>query len=156
MGALVATVIAAEFPDRVQKLALTAPAFAFRSKLVHLLPVLKHLYRTWSGNPEYSDPTLMHTNTNYLHFPVEAFEQVLALIEVSKDLLSEVRCPVATFCAKRDPIVPLTVSKLIEKRLPGSLAAKHTYKKSYHEVFEDVEAQAIIEDILHFFSLEEV
>ena len=76
MGALVSAIIAAEFPDRVQRLALTAPAFAFRSKLIHLLPVLKRVYTTWSGNPEYADPGLMDTNTNYLKFPVEAFEQV--------------------------------------------------------------------------------
>lgn len=151
MGALVATIIAAEFPHRTKKLALMAPAFAFRSKLIHLLPVLKRMFRSWSGNPEYADPALMHTNTNYLRFPVEAFEQVLGLVEVATDLLPQVHCPTGTFYAKRDPLVPPSVLKLIDKKLGSGPAERHVYKRSYHELFQDVEAEQVTEDVLSFF-----
>lgn len=151
MGALVATIIAAEFPQRVQKLALMAPAFRFRSRLVPLIPLLKRFFRSWSGNPEYADPGLMHTNTNYLRFPVEAFEQVLALTQVATDLLPEIVCPVATFYATRDPIVDPKVLKLIDKKLGSGPAKRHTYSRSFHELFQDVEAEVVTRDVLEFF-----
>lgn len=151
MGALVATVIAAEFPGRVKKLALMAPAFDFRSRLIPLIPLLKQFFRSWSGNPEYADPGLMHTNTNYLRFPVEAFEQVLALTQVATDLLPEVKCPVATFYATRDPIVSPSVLKLIDKKLGSGPAHRHVYKHSFHELFQDIEAERVTNDVLSFF-----
>lgn len=152
MGAMVACVVAAEFAHRVPKMALLAPAFGFRSRLVHLLPLLKRVYTTWSGNPEYADPGLMYTNTNYLKFPVEAFEQVLALTQMTEGLLQHVKCPVGTFYAKKDPIVPPSVLKLLDKKLGSGPTSRHIYKKSFHELLQDVEAEKINADIIEFLT----
>jgi carboxylesterase len=150
VGAMVACVVAAEFPNRVKRLALMAPAFSFRSRLVHLLPVLKKVYRTWSGNPEYADPDLMYTNTNYLRFPIEAFEQVLALTKVTEDLLRHVVCPVGTFYAKNDPVVPPSVLKLLDKKLGSGPTTRHIYKRSFHELLQDTEAEKVNQDVVSF------
>ena len=150
MGAMVACVLAAEFAYRVPKMALLAPAFSFRSRLIHALPLLKKVYSTWSGNPEYADPDLMYTNTNYLKFPVEAFEQVLALSQMTQSLLGQVKCPVGTFYAKRDPIVPISVLKMLDKKLGSGPTKRHIYKKSFHELLQDTEAEKVNADILDF------
>lgn len=151
MGALVGCVLAAEFPNRVNKLALLAPAFAFRSRLVHFTPVLKKVYSKWSASPEYSDPELLMRNTNYLNFPVETFQQVLALSQVTQDLLGHVTCPVATYLSKKDPAIPTSVLRTIDRKLGSGASKRHIYKKSYHELLQDVESEQVIEDILQFF-----
>ena len=154
MGAMLACVMACEFSHRVPRMALLAPAFGFRSRLIHLLPLLKRVYRTWSGNPEYADPGLMYTNTNYPRFPVESFEQVLALAQMTEGLLPKIKCPVGTFYAKRDPIVPPSVLKLLDKKLGSGPTQRHIYKKSFHELLQDVEADQICADIIDFLLTE--
>ena len=151
MGALVSCILAAEFPNRVKKLALLAPAFAFRSRLVHLVPVLKTVYSKWSSTPEFADPDLLSQNTNYLHFPIETFQQVLALTQVSQDLLPHVTCPVATFLSKKDPAIPIKVLRMLDRKLGSGPAKRHVYKVSYHELLQDVEAERVIGDVMNFF-----
>ncbi len=150
VGAVIGCVLAAEFPNRVTRLGLVAPAFSFRSKLIHLLPLLKRVYRTWSGNPEFANPELVFQNTNYLNFPIETFEQVLALTKMTEALLPQVQCPAAAFYAKKDPVVPPAVIRMLDKKLGSGLAERHTYKRSYHEMFLDVEAETVTEDVVRF------
>lgn len=149
MGALVSCVLAAEFP-RVQRLALIAPAFGFRSRLVHLVPILKRLFRYWSGNPEYADPELVALDTNYERFPIEAFEQTLGLAQVASDMLCHIECPVATFYAKKDPVIPPRVLKVLDKKLGSGPAKRHQYRRSYHEMLRDVEAETVCRDVADF------
>jgi carboxylesterase len=150
MGSLLACILAAEFPRRVERLALLAPAFDFKSRMLYLLPVLKKFYRTWSGDAQFADPDLLENNTNYANFPVESFEQVLALVEVTKDLLPQIRCPVATFLAKRDPVVPARVLKYLDKKVGSGPLTHYSYKRSYHEMLQDVEAEAVAKDVVNF------
>lgn len=152
MGALVACVLAAEFPGRVRRVALIAPAFRFRSNLVHITPLLKKIYRSWAGNPEYADPELIHTNTNYPNFPIEAFEQTLNLGKVAEDILPQVTCPVAAFYAKRDPIIPPKVLRILDKKLGSGPTSRFLYKRSFHEMLQDVEADVVCEDVVEFLS----
>lgn len=150
MGALVAAIIAAEFPSRVRRLALLAPVLGFRSKTVHLLPLIKRVFRTWAGDPEYADPALLEHDTNYERFPVESFEQLRALVEVAKDILPHINCPVATFLAKQDPVVPVQVLKVLDKRLGSGPTDRYLYKKSLHELLLDVEKEQVADDVTDF------
>lgn len=150
MGALLACLLAAEFPNRVKKVALVAPAFAFRSRLIHIVPLIKTVYRNWSGDPQFADPSLLDSNNNYPLFPVESFEQVLALMKVTNDLLPKVQCPVATYYAKKDPVVPPNVIKFLDKKLGSGPTKRHLYKRSYHEMLKDVEAEQVASDVLDF------
>ena len=150
MGALVACVLAAEYSDRVQRLALIAPAFRFRSRLIHAIPLLKRVWHSWAGNPEYADPNLIDTNTNYLVFPIESFEQTMALTKVAEDMLSQIYCPVGTFYAKKDPLIPPKVLKLLDKKLGSGPSQRFLYKKSYHEMLCDIEGETVCSDVANF------
>lgn len=152
MGALVACVLAAEFPNRIRRLALIAPAFEFRSKLTHLVPVFQRLYRYWSGNPEYADPELMFTDTNYERFPIEAFKQLLDLSQVSRDLLPSIECPVGIFYSHRDPVVAPRSLKVIDQKLGSGPSEHYFYKRSYHEMLRDIEADAVCDDVTEFLT----
>jgi carboxylesterase len=150
MGAMLACVMAAEFSGRVERLALIAPAFRFRSRLIHAIPLLKRVWHSWAGNPEYADPHLISTNTNYPVFPIESFEQTLSLTKVTEDMLGQVHCPVGTFYAKKDPIIPPKVLKIIDKKLGSGPAQRFIYKKSYHEMLCDVEGETVCSDVASF------
>lgn len=150
MGALVSCVLAAEFPHRTQRIALIAPAFEFRSRLIHLLPLLKRIYRFWAGNPEYADMDRIYNDTNYARFPIEAFEQTLALGQVAKDLLPQIQCPVGTFYARRDPVIPPRVLKTIDKNLGSGPSSRHLYKNSMHEMLRDVDCETVCQDVVEF------
>lgn len=150
MGALVACQMAAEFPHRVKRLALTAPAFGFRSKLTHLVPLLKRMYQEWPSTPEYVEDSLMDHNTNFDEFPVESFESVLEYIPIVETLLDRVRCPVGIFFAKRDPAIAPWVPKKLERMLGKDRVTHFTYERSYHEMLQDVEADQVVKDVTNF------
>lgn len=150
MGALVGCQLAAEFPHRVHRLALLAPALAFRSKLLHALPVLKRVRQDWPASPDYADPTLVGSNTNYSSFPTESLESVLSYIPVVESLLPHVRCPVGVFFAKNDPIVAPKVPQKLEALLGPERVTHFVYERSRHELLQDIEADKIAADVVDF------
>lgn len=150
MGALVAAQMAAEFSHRVKRLALLAPAFGFRSRLIHLLPVIKRVTSRWAADPNYADPALMEHNTNYPEFPVEAFESLLDYIPIVEAMLPQIQCPVGLFFAKKDPAIAPSVPKRLEKLLQPGLVTHFTYKRSHHEMLQDVEAAQVANDVVGF------
>jgi carboxylesterase len=150
MGALIACQLAAEFPLQVRRIALLAPAFAFRSRLLHALPVIKRVRRDWPASPDYADPALAATNTNYASFPLEALESVLRYVPVVESLLPHIQCPVGVFFAKNDPAIAPGVPKRLETLLGRDKVTHFTYEKSRHEILQDVEAPKVAEDVVDF------
>ena len=150
MGGLVAAVLAAEFPKETKRLALVAPAFGFRSKLVHIAPLIKQLRKTWPSEPDYADPKLAENSTNYDRFPVEAMQSLLGFVPVVDALLPHIQCPVGIFTAKKDPIVAKGVAKTLEKKLKKNQTTLFSYKKSHHEMLTDVEGEQVTRDIVDF------
>lgn len=150
MGALLACQLAAEFPHQVQRLALLAPALAFRSKLLHALPVIKRWRRDWPSSPNYADPGLASKNTNYLSFPIEALESVLSYVPVVESLLPHITCPVGVFFAKKDPVIASGVPQRIATLVGRDKVTEFLYEKSHHEILQDVEAEQVACDVVDF------
>ena len=150
LGALIACQLAAEFPLQVKRLALLAPAFAFRSKLLLALPVIKRVRRDWPASPDYADPTLAAGNTNYASFPIEALESVLRYVPVVESLVPHIQCPVGVFFAKKDPAIAPSVPKRIESLLGKGKISHYVYEQSHHEILQDVEAKKVCADVVDF------
>lgn len=150
LGALIACQLAAEYPHQVARLALLAPAFAFRSKLLHALPVIKRVRRDWPASPNYADPSLAAYNTNYPSFPLEALESVLRYIPVVESLLPHIRCPVGIFFAQKDPAIAPSVPKKLETLLGKERVVHYLYHQSHHEILQDVEAPQVARDVVDF------
>lgn len=152
MGALVACQLAAEFPHQVRRLALIAPAFAFRSKLLHALPVIKRVRADWPAQPDFADPALAAANTNYASFPIEALESVLRYVPVVESLLPHIKCPVGVFFAKNDPAIAPSVPKRIETLLGKEKVTHYLYERSRHEMLMDIEAPQVAADVVDFLT----
>lgn len=150
MGALVACQLAAEFPHQVQRLALIAPALAFRSKLLHALPVIKRVRSDWPAQPDFADPALAAANTNYPSFPIDALESVLRYVPVVESLLPHIKCPVGVFFAKNDPAIAPSVPRRIETLLGKEKVTQFLYERSRHEMLMDVEAAQVSADVVDF------
>ncbi len=150
LGALVACQLAAEHPGRVRRLALLAPAFAFRSKLLHALPVIKRVRRDWPAHPDYADPARAAANTNYPSFPLEALDSVLRYVPVVESLVPHIRCPVGIFFAQNDPTVAASVPKRLETLLGKERVRHYTYSRSHHEILQDIDADQVAKDVVDF------
>ena len=153
MGALLACHLAAEFPHQVTRLALIAPAFAFRSRLLHALPVIKTVRDHWPAQPDFADPALAATNTNYPSFPIEALQSVLRYVPVVESLVPHIKCPVGVFFAKNDPAIAPLVPKRIETLLGKGKLTTTFYDRSRHEMLMDVEAAQVASDVVDFLTL---
>lgn len=150
MGALIGCHLAAEFPHQVRRLALLAPALAFRSKLLPALPIIARLRDQWPASPDFADPALAAHNTNYPSFPLEALDSVLRYVPVVESLAPHVRCPVGIFFAAKDPVVSPTVPKRLEALLRQTQVSHFTYHKSHHEILQDVESDQVADDVVSF------
>lgn len=150
MGALVACQLAAEFPVRVRRLALLAPALGFRSPLIHAIGMIRAFRSTWPSTPNFADPTLSVHNSNYPWFPIEAFATLLDYIPVVKSLIPHICCPVGIFFADHDPTIAASVPQTIASLLKPQQATHFTYHRSHHELLLDVEADTITTDVITF------
>ncbi len=150
MGALIGCHLAAEFPHQISRLAMIAPALAFRSKLLHALPLLKRVRRDWPASPNFADSTLATLNTNYTNFPLQTLDSVLDYVPVVENLAAHVNCPVGIFFTEKDPILSPKVPKRLEKLLVKSIVSHFTYHQSHHEMLQDVEAEQVAKDVAEF------
>ncbi len=150
MGALIGCHLAAEFPHQVQRLAMLAPALAFRSKLLRALPILRRVRNDWPASPDFADPTLAANNKNYPSFPLESLDSVLRYVPVVESLAPHVRCPVGIFFAAKDPAISPGVPKRLESLLSGTHVSHFTYVRSHHEILQDVEAEQVATDVVNF------
>ncbi len=150
MGALIGCHLAAEFPHQVQRLAMIAPALAFRSKLLHALPLLKRVRRDWPASPNFADPTLSSHNTNYPNFPLEALDSVMDYVPVVENLAGHVNCPVGVFFSLKDPTLSPKVPKRLQSLLSQASVTQFTYQRSHHEMLQDIESDVVANDVAEF------
>lgn len=150
LGAMIGCHLAAEFPHQVQRLAMLAPALAFRSKLLHALPLIRRLRDEWPASPNFADPSLAEHNSNYDSFPLEALESALKYVPVVESLAPHVKCPVGVFFAAKDPAISPRVPQLLEDLMKRTQVSHFTYSRSHHEMLQDVEAEKVACDVVDF------
>ncbi len=150
MGSLLACHLAAELPSKVSRIALLAPAFSFRSPLIPFAALLRTFTDTWPAQPEFVDPKLYATNSNYPEFPIESLESLLSYIPVVETLLPHLRCPVGVFTSTRDKIIARSVPKKLSKKLKHVEQKSYTYHKGGHEMLQDLDRDQVCADVLEF------
>lgn len=152
MGALVGCQLAAEYPHLVKRLALLAPALAFKSKLLHALPLIKRLRCTWPASSSFDNPKLADSHHNYTWFPIESVEQLVGYVPVIKSLLPFIECPTGVFFSDNDPTIASSVPNQIEALIGQGKVTKFIYHHSHHELLLDSEAETIAKDVVTFLS----
>jgi len=158
MGALVALQLAAQKDCQVDSLILAAPALVFDSPLSEgrplsfLTPVLPYVLKRWQMPPNYADPILAQSNTNYPWIPMESVMECIRMQKATRTLLPEVRQPLFILAARQDPTVdPKSVDIIMqESSTPASQQRVEWFEKTRHEMFRDCECDYVIQTVVDY------
>lgn len=147
MGALVACVLAHEHPDRVDGLALLAPALRLvrairlagvlaRSPLARFLPPIP------KGPSDVRDPVMRRRNPALPGVPLTALAELELLRRHADRILPGVAAPAIVVAGARDHTVTLGGARRLARRLGSGPAPLVVLRKSQHLVGIDVERDA--------------
>jgi carboxylesterase len=144
MGALVACALAHEHPDRVDGLALLAPALRTsaairlatalaRSPVARLLPAIP------KGPSDVRDPEMRHRNPALPAMPLTALAELELLQRHVDRILPGVAAPAIVVAGGRDHTVTLSGARRLARRLGSGPAPVVVLRRSQHLVGIDVE-----------------
>jgi carboxylesterase len=154
MGGLVAANVVAHYPQ-TPALVMVAPAFQFSNPAVKLLPILGKVVKYWSGGPSaVIDPKLRAESETqdivYKRFPVKAFEELFNLSKTTPLELEKIRCPALVIHSRKDQVIPNSSAELAVKHLGSKDKRLKWFEQSGHEMFWDMERDALCETIVKF------
>jgi carboxylesterase len=158
MGALVALALAHDHPDRVDGLALLAPALrlapgpalggflARRTPLGGILPPLP------KGTSDVRDDEMRRLNPAMKHIPLSAVGELQRLAAHVDRLLPGVAAPAIVFAGARDHTVRLSGVRRVARRIGSAPARLVVLRDSFHLLGIDVERDVVADEVASFFS----
>ncbi|MBE9153638.1 carboxylesterase [Cyanobium sp. LEGE 06113] len=160
MGALLALLLAAEQPGAIDSLVLVATPLQLGSPLAPgrplggLVPLLGRLLRRWPLPKDYVDAALAASDPSYPWVPMDALLSFLELIGVARRRLPEVKQPALILHSTADRVVAPAAANLLAAEIgsPSSRVRTAWFERSGHELFRDVEQDAVIDAVVAFVS----
>jgi carboxylesterase len=157
MGALVACVLAHEHPDRVDGLALLAPALRLTrpirvagliagTRLAALLPPIP------KGPSDVRDPEMRRRNPALPGVPLSALAELMALQLHVDRILPGIAAPALVVAGARDHTVTLSGARRIARRIGTGPADLVVLRRSQHLVGIDVERDRCADEVARFFA----
>ncbi len=152
VGGLVASMLAVS-EARVRALALVAPALEFANPAVKLLPLLGRVIKVWrSSGPSVADPVLKEAirGVNYDRFPVRAFASAFQLARLVQSELGKITVPALVIHPRHDTVIPVRAATRVFAGLGSREKELIWLEKSDHEVFWDLEREAVSQRLAEF------
>jgi carboxylesterase len=156
MGALVACALAHALPERVDGLALLAPALrlAGTARLAALLARHTPLARAVLpklGGSDVRDPKMRRANPTMRAVPLSAVAELHLLARHVERLLPGVAAPALVVAGLKDHTVTLAGARRMARRLGSGGARIVILRRSCHLVGIDVERDRCADEVLRFF-----
>ena len=159
MGALLAVLVAAQEPERVQALALLAPAVRFRGRTRLLLRAFRHLpllqiARPWihKDASDIADATVRAEAPLLRAWPSARVDDLWAIRRRALSLAPRVRAPALVAVARDDHVVSPYGAQLLARRM---IASRHLrfvqLEEGFHIIPRDLGHQRIAGEIRAFF-----
>jgi carboxylesterase len=157
MGALVACALAHRQPDRVDGLALLAPALqlggaarlagflARATRLGALLPPVPK-----AGGSDVRDPEMRRMNPTMRAIPLRAVGELVQLARYVDRILPGVAAPALVVAARHDHTVKLAGARRLARRIGSGPARLLVLPRSYHLVGIDVERDQVADAVAEF------
>lgn len=82
--------------------------------------------------------------------PLRAIQQLLKLLDVVRNKLSNVSCPTLSFQSIEDHVVPAENTDFILQKINAKVKRKIVLKDSYHVASMDNEKELIVNECVHF------
>ncbi|PLR79248.1 lipase [Bacillus sp. V3-13] len=86
----------------------------------------------------------------YEKTPVKSVREIVKLMEIVKNKLSQITCPVLIFVSEEDHVVPPGNSQIIYDQVSSPVKEKIELKNSYHVATLDYDQDMIIDETLVF------
>ncbi len=150
MGGLVALQLAMEHKDVVAGLATVAAALKFKDPLAALTPVLAKLVPYWPSPNSFNDESRKVLSENYPKFATDAFSSLYKYSKEIESRLEEVEAPIRVLQSKKDQIIKPVAANIIYEKVSSIHRDISWYEKSGHEMMQDMEADAVFEDLIGF------
>lgn len=154
MGALIATIIAARYD--VPRLALLAPAFHTRNRLLFLSPlgklIVPRLRGAWREDQE-SDPRTVEMGREYSSYNYLRNAAELRRIQrAARRSLGAVRAPTLVVVSQSDRTVPEQVANFVEARCGADRIERLEVERSNHHVAHDVDRRQVADAVVAWFT----
>ncbi|MDX9999978.1 MAG: alpha/beta fold hydrolase [Polyangia bacterium] len=150
MGGLVALELAMNHPMKVGAVVTVAGALRFKDPLTRLTPVLAKVARSWPSPESFNDLTLRSRSENYPRFTTDSFLSLYSYSAEIEKRLGEVRSPICVLQSKTDQVIAPISANLIYERVASEHREIHWFKRSGHEMMQDCEAEAVLEQIMEY------
>lgn len=158
MGALVACALAHALPDKVDALALLAPALhlsgaarlagflARRTPFGELIPSVPKV-----GGSDVRDRAMRRENPSMPAVPLKAVGELVDLARHVDALLPGIAAPALVVAGRRDHTVKLSGARRLARRIGSGPAKLVVLERSFHLVGIDVERDRCAEEVAGFF-----
>lgn len=161
MGALLALELVARHPDRIQALALLAPALitsmSWLPWVTPLIPTVLTLtgertrFLPKKGGSDIADDTMRRAIPSYDATPLRSVGQLTALQEHVRRRLPDIRRPVLVVHSRQDHTCPLENVAILQRELPGSVRCL-ILRDSYHVISIDLEREQVATEVASFLA----
>lgn len=150
MGGAIALYLAQRHPGEIASLALVNASVYSDDPRRALVPVLGKLPLALKGlGNDVADPS--QTELCYPKISTSASAQVLQLMALANDDLSQVAAPTILFVSRQDHVVPIGNTQRIYDRISSSEKEIVWLERSYHVATLDYDRQTIFERSAEFF-----
>jgi carboxylesterase len=158
MGGLISIMLAARFPEKIERLVLVGAAILPDSplapgRMLHfLVPVAARFFSRWPIPAIYSDKKYNVNHPNYLWSPMDALLSFLALTGVARKNLGNIRLPLLIIQSKVDTRIDPQSAEIIFQETSTTEDQKQLvwFEKTDHEMFRDCETNNLISTITDY------
>ncbi len=152
MGGLVALQLAMEHKDIVAGLATVAAALKFKDPLSVLTPILAKVVPYWPSPNSFNDESRKVLSENYPKFATDAFASLYKYGKEIESRLPEVEVPIRILQSRKDQIVKPVAANIIYEKVSSVHRDISWYEKSGHEMMQDLEADAVFNDLIDYIT----
>ncbi len=152
MGGLVALNLAMNHPDLVATTVTVAASLRFKDPLSSLTGILAKVVPTWPSPNSFNDRSLKVNSENYLKFTTDSFASLYAYSQEIESRLAEVTTPICILQSKKDQIIAPVAANVIYEQVSSPNREIHWFKRSGHEMMQDLEADGVIEAIMKYLN----
>jgi len=151
MGGLVALDLAIRFPEKVAVVIGVAPALEFANPLSPLSKYVSRVVKVFPSPNAFADPELRRQfDTNYKKFPTQTFAELYAYSREVRDRMPQLITPVHLIHSLKDRIVSPRATRFVMEVARSERKSVSWYSKSGHEMFLDLESDAVSAEIRDF------
>jgi len=153
MGGLVALDLAIRFPEKVAVVIGAAPALEFANPLSPMSKYLAKVVPSFPSPNAFTDQELRRKfDTNYKKFPTGAFAELYAYSREVRARLQDMTVPVHLIHSLKDRVVPPRATRFALETARSERKSVSWYGASGHELFLDLESDAVSAEVVEFLT----